>query len=99
MWDRQGRQFEHHGDLASAEAERLLGDNDVEVAICESTGPLQWIEPADRRRVWRDKIQPRLHDNPTWRAPREAPGTLPFVPQLWREVGGIATVVVFNDHD
>lgn len=99
MWDRQGRQFEMARELDRAQVQALLADDQVQVAIYSSTSALEWIEPQDRRREWTERILPRLHDNPAWRSPRGAPGTLPFVPELWSEVNGSARTIIFNDHD
>jgi hypothetical protein len=99
MWDREGREFGMVRDVDRPEAQALLADDDVQVAIYDGAGALEWVEPKDRRRAWSDRIAPRLHDNPDWRPPPGAPGTLPFVPELWREIKGTAQTLVFNDRD
>jgi hypothetical protein len=99
MWDRQVREFEMARELDRAEAQALLTDDQVQLAIYSSTSALEWVEPKDRRRAWNERILPRLHDNPGWRPPAGAPGTLPFVPELWSEVNGSGRTLVFNDHD
>jgi len=88
MWDRQGRQFELARELDRADAKTFLNEGDIQVAIASGTAALQWIEPADWGRAWSEGILPRLHDNTDWRPPPSAPGTLPFVPELWREIDG-----------
>jgi hypothetical protein len=71
----------------------------VQLTNHEFTGPLQWIEPPDRTRVWAERIAPRLSDNPSWVPPRDAPGNNPYVCELWKQVNGSGTVLVINDHD
>jgi hypothetical protein len=98
MWDRHGRQFEMTREVDRAEARALLADDHVQVAIYSGASALEWIEPEDRPRCWRERIAPRLHDNPEGRPP-EPPGSLPLVPELWSEVNGSGKSLVFHDHD
>ena len=64
LWDRAGRQYEKGSEPTRDEAKVLLDQPAVQVAIQEFTLPLQWVEPAERPSVWKDKLAPRLHDSP-----------------------------------
>jgi hypothetical protein len=71
-------------------------DPQVQVVVYEGAGPLQWIEPAARRSSWSRELERRTFD-PTWKAPPESAGSLPFDPQEWR--AGDHHLLLFDDHD
>lgn len=94
LWDPSGRQYERDVDeLGSREAERLVCDRDVQVAISWCSQPLSWLPPGERDRCWRNDIAPNLHNDPDRHPPRRASDQLPFHAELWRS--GDHVVVLF----
>lgn len=85
LWDRAGVEWEDTGEeLTRTDAEAMMNQPDVEVAISVGTASLSWLDGAERRRVWRDEVAPNFHDQPGWRPPPSAPGQLPYHATLWR---------------
>ncbi|HEX2849554.1 MAG TPA: hypothetical protein VHN98_03340, partial [Acidimicrobiales bacterium] len=70
-WADRGR------ELNRLEAARLLSLPTVEVAVAGEGGTRRWLDGGERRRVWRDEIEPNFHDQPGWRPPPSAPRRRP----------------------
>ncbi|HEX7169036.1 MAG TPA: hypothetical protein VF230_18805 [Acidimicrobiales bacterium] len=98
LCDPQGREYTREADDLDRDGARvLLGQRNVQVAISSGGRPLRWLAPGEREPMWRAEIAPNFHDEPGWRAPRDAPGQLPFHAELWRS--GDESVLLLTDRD
>jgi hypothetical protein len=99
LWDRSGVLYEKVEALDRKVAWKLVRKQAVQMGLTHcGSGVIRWFDSTEERtRAWEEQLSPNLIDQDDWRPPADAPGAQPFVPELWREVGGRKELLLFSD--